>query len=1282
MYSVVRFLVVTFVPLMSGELTPVPSVDESSLRALRQGIDLIAVLPKDAMESVRDYASMVYRCVTYYFYYDPESFAGAWVMERNGRSIHALDDVGSGWDMQGQTMTFLNLDQYRDATQDIALGQTIARRHNGSFLMARSLMQCHDYMYSVMYAVAIGSFVTLPEMFQLCFVVPKSASKTIFSILSDPFDVYCWGAFLWTICMISVLLSFLGESYRRYNVGLVFLELVMHALNGPSHRYGGRFEVRIIGLFMLMNIVLLSCYQSLIISLMSSDRYEPELDTMEQINDTCQFQSDVFMQSLGYRFKNTFYTFELLGTHEQMWSNKICYMVLCSDITTGHTRIETQGNTYEKDGHSLNEYFRYSKVLSEHMDKSAVFIAVVPSDLLQSMRKYAARRYKCMMYYFHYDPVTFTGSWIIEQESKMTYSLEQFGDGWDLRGQTFAYLNADSERETPLDVDLGWTIARRHNGSFKEAEGVMECYDYMYSQRFGISMGTFTILPEMIQMCFVVPRSTLKSIFSILLDPFDPYSWGAFGLTVVVVSFLLALFGESYQRYNVALICLELVMNALNGPTHTFKSRFEVQMIGLFMLMNVVLISCYQSLIISLMSSVRYDEELDTIEQVNETCYFQRDVFLEILGHRFKNIFHTFELYGTFEHMWTNKSLVISFISSPRFDPQLDTFDAINDTCLFMYDVHLSSLGYHFKNTHDTYEIFDSTETLWEVKWCTMVICSEAEYVMANIGAVDRPGKIDPDSIQLYREEEWIAIKKQLKYFRYSKARVQSMMALYRVTNQSPVRKQLAYYTQAFIEAQLEHYPLLRKRIPKPREILEDTLASVTLREMSIKDLLIAWLLYCVGIMVANRHYDTAVKRIFIFPESELGSFLSKAPSIPTCMSYMFAYNPRTLNGSWTIYQSAGITWTLEEFHQFDRNMRGYEIRYVTTHILRDITYDLEIGNTIAHRHNATFKRDMELIPKKCVDYDHNPMYLGVSQYIPLPEKSELCFVVPKSAPKSVFLVLIDPYDRVSWIAFGVTIVAISLVLYWFGESSRHNNIILVILEMLMIVLNGPSHELIDRFERFVVGWFMLLSIVVISGYQSLVISFLSSPRYNPQIDTFDAINDTCLFKHDVHLTNLGYRFKHTLIPNKYDPNDYRAVETLWKVKFCAMVTCTEAEYVMTHLGAVDRPRRNNLGSTTAHSEREWKEIKHKFQYYRYSKARVQSMMGLYSVSFESPVRQHLAYYTQAFIEGRAGAFVYQENQTHHNRQIHQDKKMYEKDFFWTILTEQAKICEKADIID
>uniref|UniRef100_A0A3F2YYV0 Uncharacterized protein n=1 Tax=Anopheles gambiae TaxID=7165 RepID=A0A3F2YYV0_ANOGA len=339
----------------------------------------IAVLPTDVMETVQNFASMLYKCMMYYFYYDPVTLAGSWTIERGGKRIYTLADFGTGdtagWNLRGQTVAFLNMDPNRATAHDIEIGQTMAKRHNGTFAMAQGLLQCFDYVYTAIYATSVGSFATLPEMFQMCFLVPKSAPKSVFAILSDPFDYYCWGTFIFTIGTVSVLLSLFGESYRQYNVGLVFLELVMNALNGPSHRFYGRFEVRLVGLFMMMNIVLLSCYQSLIISLMSSARYDPEIDTMEQINDTCQFQRDMFLQSLGYRFKNTIYTYRRYESYEEIWANKICLMVMCSDLSTGHALVETQSNNFDDDiDNNLEQYFRISKA---RIRSSAVMYSIM-----------------------------------------------------------------------------------------------------------------------------------------------------------------------------------------------------------------------------------------------------------------------------------------------------------------------------------------------------------------------------------------------------------------------------------------------------------------------------------------------------------------------------------------------------------------------------------------------------------------------------------------------------------------------------------------------------------------------------------------------------------------------------------------------------------------------------------------------------------------------------------------------------------------------------------------
>uniref|UniRef100_A0A182NAQ9 Ionotropic glutamate receptor C-terminal domain-containing protein n=1 Tax=Anopheles dirus TaxID=7168 RepID=A0A182NAQ9_9DIPT len=993
----------------------------------------IAILPCDAMEGLKDFARYLYKCMMYYFCYNPVTLEGSWIINVHGKTMHSLDEIGpggaSGLDMRGQTVSFLNIDYHRATQFDVEVGKTIAQRHNGSFRITNSLLTCSDYMFSPMYMTSLGSFITLPEMFQICFLVPRSSLKSIFSILLDPFDHFCWAAFMLTICVVSLLLSLFGESYRRYNIGLVSLELVMNALNGPTHRFEGRLEVRIVGLFMLMNIVLISCYQSLVISFMSSARYDPELDTIEQINDTCQFERDMYLQSLGYRFKNIMIYPTAPNDYEERWANKYCVLDTCSDLTTGHTQIESgykDHNVYDEA--MFNHYYRYSKarlraatgmylvynyspmrnlierytssyseghlhhlplllarkgysnsgtfhksmtvlamsVLQDHLDRFAVFIAILPTDMLDIVRKFAARRYRCMMYYFCYERDTLSGSWIVDHYGDSVTGLENVGNGWYLRGQQLTFLNLDSERSSPYDDVFGQTMAERLNGSFKEADDIMECYDYVYSSPMG--------------------------------------------------------------------------------------------------------------------------------------------------------------------HM-------------------------------------------HIESQNDMFYDGD-----------------------------------DPEFT---------------RYYRYSKVRLRSTIVMYLISNYSPLRELIKRYAESFVEGHIHHLSLLKTgKIGAGRQNVHPTL---TVFAMSAEDLQLR----------SDRHFAIKVPIILIVPESELESLLLHASLMDTCILYLYVYDPRTLNGSWTIYQSANIIWTLESFRRFHDDMRGYRISFQNTDFLRDTTYDMAIGHTIARRHNATFAQIMQFAPDECVDYDASPVIGGTAHYIPLPEMNELCFSVPKSAAKSVFHILLDPYDSFSWIAFGLTIAIISLVLVSFSKSERNSNVVFIALEMLMIVLNGPTHQLDERFDRFVVGLFMLLTIVLISGYQSLVISFLSMARYEPHLDTLELINDTCLFLYNPHMSSSGYTFKN--VHQGYDIFD--SVERMWQVKYCSLSTCTEAQYVMTHVGVADKPRSLQQGTITLFSEDEWQHMKRALEYFRYSKARMHSTPAMYRAALSSPVRHLLKYYTQAFVEGQLHYF-------------------------------------------
>ncbi|XP_058122323.1 uncharacterized protein LOC131293133 [Anopheles ziemanni] len=312
--------------------------------------------------------------------------------------------------------------------------------------------------------------------------------------------------------------------------------------------------------------------------------------------------------------------------------------------------------------------------------------------------------------------------------------------------------------------------------------------------------------------------------------------------------------------------------------------------------------------------------------------------------------------------------------------------------------------------------------------------------------------------------------------------------------------------------------------------------------------------------------------------------------------------------------------------------MRGYRIVYLNTDFMRDTTFDSEIGTTIAQRHNGSFELIMMPDEDKTIDYFYSIMYMSSGDYIALPEVTELCFMVPRSGLKSLFWVLIDPYDAFAWIAFGTSVFLVSLVLTCFGESLRHYGLGLVVLEILMSTVNGPTHKFVGPFESRIVGLFLLLCIVLISGYQSLVISFMSAPRYDPELDTMQQINDSCFFQYDVFLSSLGYNFKNIRVGFVED----NSVENSWRRKKCDLLPCSETKVI--NVNSVGEPT-ELLQGLGLFSAEELELLKLNMKYFRYSKARLQSQVSLYQVSFDSPAHHLVERYTRAFIEGQLHYF-------------------------------------------
>ncbi|XP_061518263.1 uncharacterized protein LOC133394023 [Anopheles gambiae] len=153
-------------------------------------------------------------------------------------------------------------------------------------------------MQNMVYSWIIPAFGTTYKAVK----VPRAKPKPIVWILIDPFDLYVWITYLMLVLTMAISISLFGKLLGRRRFMEIVLELIMMCLAGPSRAYGGTFENRIITLFCLIGIVLISSYQSLIISFMSCARYGPEINTLKQIHDRCLFPDDLLE---NYRFAET-----------------------------------------------------------------------------------------------------------------------------------------------------------------------------------------------------------------------------------------------------------------------------------------------------------------------------------------------------------------------------------------------------------------------------------------------------------------------------------------------------------------------------------------------------------------------------------------------------------------------------------------------------------------------------------------------------------------------------------------------------------------------------------------------------------------------------------------------------------------------------------------------------------------------------------------------------------------------------------------------------------------
>ncbi|XP_050079129.1 uncharacterized protein LOC126565972 [Anopheles maculipalpis] len=200
-------------------------------------------------------------------------------------------------DLYGFKIEMLQMEHYtRVMTFDRYFLEQIAIKRNATAVLTEKftngvtiiplLNLAYDNIHQLL-VPAVGTFFWVV-------VVPRAKPKSIVSILIDPFDTYVWITFFFLVLTMAITLSLFGKILGKRHFVEIVLELIMISLAGPSRAYGGSFENRIITIFCVMGIVLISSYQSLIISFMSYVRYHPEINTMAEIEEQCLFNDDKY----------------------------------------------------------------------------------------------------------------------------------------------------------------------------------------------------------------------------------------------------------------------------------------------------------------------------------------------------------------------------------------------------------------------------------------------------------------------------------------------------------------------------------------------------------------------------------------------------------------------------------------------------------------------------------------------------------------------------------------------------------------------------------------------------------------------------------------------------------------------------------------------------------------------------------------------------------------------------------------------------------------------------
>lgn len=364
------------------------------------GIRTVAIVRDELFEELLD--ALIYLDVYHVLYLVYDAEPPIRYYDRFQRRLFRFDNVDivdlfreSDKNMMGVKFGVLD-----DDPVDTFLFENIAAVRNATLIaQTRIEREVHVQLYHDIYYILDDDLDIVPYLlymhrfYSYKLMVPQSEQKLLLSVLSDPFDRFVWISNFCSVFGLAMFVKFVRDHKIRWTrVCDLFVKLLGVGLMGSLIQLRNGSERFTVGLYMLTSIVLVSAYQSLVISFLLSPRYYPELDTLQQVNSTCRWtESDdnYLLRDAGFlHYGECNDDFpddvELAEQNQSYYEQKCC--------------MELSENIYEWYFRAFATHFRLSKLVTRQIPVFAGLNSISP--LHDTVRWFATVFHEANLYYF------------------------------------------------------------------------------------------------------------------------------------------------------------------------------------------------------------------------------------------------------------------------------------------------------------------------------------------------------------------------------------------------------------------------------------------------------------------------------------------------------------------------------------------------------------------------------------------------------------------------------------------------------------------------------------------------------------------------------------------------------------------------------------------------------------------------------------------------------------------------------------------------------------------